>query len=66
MSKWVKCSERLPTKDTIYLLFVPLGNGWYQTVAMLRPITKEWHELWFGKIVEGVTHWRPLPKPPKG
>lgn len=51
----------------MYLVYVPQADAMhpYQAVAVLYPKVQQWHEIFSSKIVYGVTHWRPLPKPPK-
>lgn len=66
--KWIKCSDRLPPKDTAVLCY------YYNKYT---EVMEYWHDDEQGKHVfynppscptcpnEDVTHWMPLPKPPE-
>lgn len=58
--EWVKCSERLPRDHETVLVhggIAKLIKGhWY--TGMEEPI-------FFNRIEWDVTHWMPLPEPPK-
>lgn len=67
MADWIKCSERMPDEFDKVLL-VAYGKvvyyGWYCGVLPNN------HETWRdseGSIYwdDDVTHWMPLPEPPK-
>ena len=49
---WIPCSERLPKYDTEVLTYSP-----YHGMSVI--ISQHFKIL-------GVTHWQPLPEPPKG
>lgn len=63
---WIPCSERLPEERDCYLVAV---KHWYNG----KPVTRE--AFWNGadwlscekrmEITPRVTHWQPLPEPPK-
>lgn len=59
-SKWIPVTERLPKPFEIVLVYDRTGksiNWAYMTE----------HREWVGAIVAHiVTHWMPLPEPPKG
>lgn len=60
---WVSVSERLPEKPCEYLVAAPLSDKILVTVLGYYG---EWIDRQFGHIKETkVTHWRPLPEPPK-
>lgn len=59
MSRWIKCSDRLPELD---------DDGYSETVISVGP-TKT---IYLNYLKDGewmvpieVTHWQPLPAPPK-
>lgn len=65
-NEWIKCSERLPTKDIVVLVFIPQGNE-----LGLRTLGY-YHNGWFfgakneaNKFKNNVTHWQSLPTPPE-
>ena len=71
MQKWISVTERLPEKDGEYL--VRLGdksifNAEYESKfgSFGYWLSIMWDEDadWFPYV--GVTHWMPLPEPPKG
>lgn len=65
MTKWIKCSERLPENE--FIAFVYDGKEILRDISMDR-ITKKWErETSMGFIVEvnGITHWMPEPQPPE-
>ena len=59
IQKWIPVTERLPEKDGIYLTFSKKKEyefHFFQTGKRMWPAV--WDE-------DGVTHWMPLPEPPK-
>ncbi|MBQ5339550.1 MAG: DUF551 domain-containing protein [Oscillospiraceae bacterium] len=59
--RWIPCSERLPETDTTVICYMRSGqilvmelsddDGWYCGITRYNP--------------RAVTHWMPLPEPPK-
>lgn len=79
MSEWISVYERLPGNYVCVLVKGrPFGNKGEMFSFAIR-VYEEWHEpdTQFGWIediedadigfydLEGVTHWMPLPEPPK-
>ena len=61
VGEWISVKDRLPEKNTQVLVF---SRGWY-VVCWYAPlnIAATWYDgdtRW-----TGVTHWMPLPDPPK-
>ena len=57
--RWIPVTERLPEKDGIYLTFSKKKEyefHFFQTGKRM------WSAVW---DEDGVTHWMPLPEPPK-
>lgn len=76
-TKWIPVSERLPEKDGCYLVTAcdegcPYGEGiWYDTVVVLADYYDDGRWVWYEGVTEYdlcdiVTHWMPMPQPPKG
>lgn len=60
MGDWIKCSERMPQNDDAVLIL----TGYMQTAYWCAE-ENQWNwgdECWFPEV---VTHWQPLPAPPK-
>ena len=82
VQQWIPVSERLPEESGIYIVCCDdsecsYGDGiWYQSgvvvcanvdVGIYGGICWEWPEGGTLYDLEGiVTHWMPLPEPPKG
>ena len=69
--KWIPVTERLPDKDGAYLVLwenKSVGDAEYESIYGSFGY---WLDFWIDKEAEwmpydGVTHWMPLPEPPKG
>ena len=62
MSKWISVKEKLPS-DGSYLLFsdgTQIGMGWFNHARKEFIQVNTWADM-----TDWVTHWQPLPKPPK-
>lgn len=65
-SEWISVDERLPGVSGRYICAVKDKNGHTWTVAGDYSLEmKKWFGLLFGEIKNTVTHWMPLPEPPK-
>lgn len=60
---WISVEERLPEEDENVLVYGPwgIGNGyslafWYDSA---------WNDVDSGYPLDNVSHWMPLPDPPK-
>jgi len=66
-SKWIPVSERLPDTFGSFVVAVriPTRKRTYSDCADFDPFAKKWTpSLYWGKGMN-VTHWMPLPEPPK-
>lgn len=63
---WISIDDRLPENNTEVLISIDYGNG-KQSVLMgyMRSQDVSWRGVVGQKLI-GVTHWQPLPEPPKG
>ena len=70
MTKWIKCSERLPTKEEVGKDF-----GWFLVVHKDCPRSdmsrydgyeedRSYEHGWKYSIDYNITHWMPLPEMP--
>lgn len=68
---WIPCSERMPEDNTIVLYVwcsengnVSVLHGWHSSI---RGLGSAWHQSGVGmqRPDDEVTHWMPLPEPPK-
>lgn len=66
-TKWIPVTERLPKAFRAVLAYCPNGGNIYEVYLNTR---SEWHffdETVAGAVLQNaVTHWMPLPEPPKG
>ena len=58
VGKWIPVTERLPEKNGSYLVYV------YGEVTEMDCWHGKWHRL-RDDYTKAVTHWMPLPEPPK-
>ena len=64
-SEWISVDERLPGVTGNYICCVKDRNGNSWTIPVCWSLEMK---TWFGKLGElknSVTHWMPLPEPPK-
>ena len=76
VQEWISVDDRLPEKDGCYIVTAcdegcSCGDGiWYDTVVIEAEYYKgEWSWNENGTeydITDLVTHWQPMPNPPKG
>jgi hypothetical protein len=63
LNNWISVKDRLPEQDDEAMSVLISGDGWHDyEVAYFGPTT--WHDK-YDDVVEGVTHWMPLPAAPK-
>lgn len=71
IDRWISCKERMP-EDNVPVLFAlrtkggiqPVLYGWHYSI---KGLGSAWHQSGCGgaRADEDVTHWQPIPKPPK-
>ena len=65
MAEWVSVADRLPEPETEVLARCRYKDAWHILACY---VSKRWYDQWY-TIVAGqwvkVTHWMPLPEPPK-
>jgi hypothetical protein len=68
MDKWIRTAKELPPKNELVLAYVhQLGHGPYMMTTMLiESDTDKFFIDKYGRTVSNVSHWMPLPEPPKG
>ena len=61
--EWISVSDRLPERDKYVLVFV---KGAYDDGEEFQYISSDYHNgVRFDQYSELVTHWMPMPEPPK-
>ena len=61
VQRWIPVTERLPESDVFVL---GCSEGVLVFFGFLK--AKKWYDLVFECQVLGVTHWMPMPEPPRG
>ena len=65
--RWIPVTERLPEEGETVLVFGYWHEKFQPLMCYLSPHRKgEWFTTVAGQQVYTVTHWMPLPEPPKG
>ena len=59
--KWISVEERLPEESDAYITWSAYGRK----VLVYHAKLKTWGSVWIGEFDIPVTHWMPLPEPPK-
>ena len=60
--RWIPVTDRLPERFVYVLAMTDFGEA---AVARLKG-NGRWYIGWDNDRYEGITHWMPLPEPPKG
>lgn len=65
-TKWIPVTERLPQEGEDVLVIGYWHEKWQILMCYLSPHRKEeWYTSDAGQQIYSVTHWMPLPQPPK-
>lgn len=66
VQEWISVKDRLP-EDSTYVLARLSGGATYQALCLTKG-SKQWCGANLERFVnkDTVTHWMPLPQPPKG
>ena len=67
-TKWISVDDRLPENDCIVDVWMPEYNDPYKRVAdvYFNSIQKTFYiDYNFLDVTNDITHWMPLPNPPK-
>ena len=62
VQKWIPVTERLPEEWSRVLVYIPHID--VMTFAKMR--AGSWYSTWDSMKLDHVSHWMPLPTPPKG
>ena len=67
VNEWISVKDRLPEEGETVLVFGYWHEKFQPLMCYLSPHRKgEWFTTVAGQHVYTVTHWMPLPQPPKG
>lgn len=61
---WINVDDRLPENDGLYIVCKTIGE--HQIVFEARWQDGDWKSVVKNNHLDFITHWQPLPKPPKG
>lgn len=69
--KWIPVTERLPenTEKVLALSKPRFGNGYLSWLVRYNPDAGAFYDYdseWGNIKIHDITHWMPLPEPPKG
>jgi hypothetical protein len=65
-SKWISVKDRLPKNRQDVLVVAFLRDCWNVCLGWYAPNGKVWHVGFLEETCYPVSHWMPLPQPPKG
>ena len=65
--RWIPVTERLPDYDEVVQITdgIDVGHGYLEGVNTTVGIALLWHSPFCDIDEEHITHWMPLPEPPK-
>lgn len=62
IQRWIPVTERLPEEQKNVIAYTDVGS--FAETAHWTGY--RWEKTWDFEVLYGVTHWMPLPEPPKG
>lgn len=67
LPKWIPVTERLPEYDKVVQITdgVEVGHGYLEGIDTTIGVTSFWHSPFCDIDETHITHWMPLPQPPK-
>ena len=67
MAEWIRKAKELPPKNKLVLVYVhQLGHRPYMMTARLMEFgTDSFFADNYGRTIDNVSHWMPLPEPPQ-
>ena len=66
VQEWISVNDRLPEAGG-YVVWIAKRNPFYRFMPMVARIEKNgWVNPMTEQYISEVTHWMPLPEPPKG
>ena len=66
MAEWISVNDRLPENSDSVLVFGKYICGGSIDMAWCNSVTKTFYSEEESHLLDNVTHWMPLPEPPKG
>jgi hypothetical protein len=63
MKEWISVKDQMPTMGQDILCFSKgrIFHSWWDSISSMC----DWYDIQNTWIIEDVTHWMPLPLPPK-
>ncbi len=62
VQEWISVKDRLPEDNKEVLIYC----GSYHELGWYESDNKSWRSDFLGCCTDDITHWMPLPQPPKG
>ena len=68
VQEWISVKDRLPVEDGTYLVYTERGSVYASHFYTEKQFRSDYirEENWSQRGKVKVTHWMPLPEPPKG
>lgn len=68
MSKWISVKDKLPDNEEVFLVY--RGESKYPEIELAywnlnRKRFEYYDNEYYGYGIDDITHWMPLPEPPK-